>query len=186
MAELPAHAAAPYGVAVRPLQPGDLVAYKALRDAMLADHPDAFTSDAETDAHLPAEHYTARLGLDRPEGGHFTLGAFESRGTLVGAVTCERDRRVKVRHIGHVTAMMVAAPWQRRGVGRALMRDCLDAARAAEGLTLLTLSVSAHNEAARRLYLKLGFQPYGRLDGAARLGSRYISKEYLSLWLSSP
>jgi ribosomal protein S18 acetylase RimI-like enzyme len=186
MAEAAARPAPPDGASIRALRADDLPAYKALRDAMLADYPDAFTSDAEADAALPPEYYRARLGTDRPEGGPFTLGAFDACGTLVGAVTCERDRRAKVHHIGHITAMMVTPAWQRRGVGRALMQHALEAARAARGLTLLTISVSSHNTGARELYEDLGFRPYGRLSGAVRLDGRYIDKDYLTLWLTDP
>ena len=186
MAEAAARPAPRDGASIRALRANDLSAYKGLRDAMLAAYPDAFTSDAHADAALPPEHYCARLGLDRPEGGHFTLGAFEAPGTLVGAVTCERDRRAKVRHIGHITAMMVTPAWQRRGVGRRLMQHALEAARSAHGLTLLTISVTSHNTGARRLYEDLGFQPYGRLHGAVRLDGRYLDKDYLSLWLTEP
>lgn len=35
-------------VQIRAMLEPDLLGYKALRDAMLARHPDAFTSDAET------------------------------------------------------------------------------------------------------------------------------------------
>ena len=36
-------------VSIRPMLEPDLLAYKALRDAMLSSHPEAFTSDAETE-----------------------------------------------------------------------------------------------------------------------------------------
>ena len=35
---------------IRPLAVADLPTYKALRDAMLIAHPEAFTSDAATEA----------------------------------------------------------------------------------------------------------------------------------------
>jgi hypothetical protein len=67
------------GFSVRRLQVGDLRLYKVLRDDMLERHPDAFTSDAQTEARRSAEDYLPRLGLDRREGGHLTLGAWSSR-----------------------------------------------------------------------------------------------------------
>ena len=65
------------GLAIRRLEERDLLAYKALRDEMLEAHPEAFTSDAGTEAKRPPSSYRARFGLDRPPGGgQFVLGAW--------------------------------------------------------------------------------------------------------------
>ena len=91
-------------VTIRPLVPADLAAYKSLRDDVLSAFPESFTSDAAPER--SPDSYLSRLGLQRPEGGEFTLGAWQM-GELVGAVSCERDARTKVRHIGHIIGMMV-------------------------------------------------------------------------------
>jgi len=167
---------------VRRLRALELADYKALRDAMLAAHPEAFTSDAEAESSKSAQSYLARLGLDRPQGGHFTLGAWEGR-SLVGAVSCERDMRLKVRHIGHLIGMMVADHTAGRGIGRALLQACIEQARAADGLELLTLSVTAGNAAAEHLYRSVGFVRYGALPRAIKLDGRYHDKNLMSLSL---
>lgn len=169
-------------VEVRRLRALELTDYKALRDAMLAAHPEAFTSDAEAEAGKTAQSYLPRLGLDRPQGGQFTLGAWAGR-TLVGAVSCERDMRLKVRHIGHLIGMMVADHAAGRGIGRALLQACIEQARAADGLELLTLSVTAGNAAAEHLYGSVGFVRYGALPRAIKLGGRYHDKHLMSLSL---
>jgi ribosomal protein S18 acetylase RimI-like enzyme len=170
---------------IRGLEPEDLPAYKLLRDAMLAGHPEAFTSDADTERAKPAHHYLARLGHDRGGAPPFTLGAFDAAGQLVGAVTCERDARVKVRHIGHVTGMMVRDAAQRRGIGRALLDACIARARAAGELERLTLNVTSGNTHALRLYERAGFRRYGRLEHAMKLDGRYHDKDHLALDLSA-
>ena len=43
---------------------------------MLALHPEAFTSDAESDARKEPADYLHRLGLERRDGGQFLLGAW--------------------------------------------------------------------------------------------------------------
>ena len=78
---------------IRRLVPAELVAYKRLRDQCLDDHPDAFTSDASEARGRDAASYLDRLGIGRPEEGHFTLGAWRGE-TLAGAVSCERERRI--------------------------------------------------------------------------------------------
>ena len=116
------------GVVVHRLNTGDLRAYKALRDEMLEGHPEAFTSDAQTEGHRRAEDYLPRLGLERPEGGHLTFGAWEAT-SLLGAIGLERDMRPKVRHIGHVVGMMVRDDAQSRGIGRMLLDALIEEAR---------------------------------------------------------
>jgi ribosomal protein S18 acetylase RimI-like enzyme len=169
-------------VIVRRLGRADVEAYKALRDAMLEAHPDAFTSDAPTERRKAATAYLGRLGLDRPEGGHFTLGAFQGE-ALVGAISCERDERVKVRHIGHVVGMMVCPPARGAGVARMLLDHCLALVRETDGMELLTLSVTAGNAAAERLYESAGFRTYGTLARAIKLGDTALDKTLMSLAL---
>jgi len=58
--------------------------------------------------------------------------------------------------------MMVDARWRGRGIGGALVRSAVDAARDM-GAHKLALQVWPHNEAARRLYLRHGFVEEGVL-----------------------
>jgi RimJ/RimL family protein N-acetyltransferase len=167
-------------LSLRELQAADAPAYKSLRDHALAHHEDAFTSDAATEAQRVAQSYAARLGSG--PSGTFTLGAFRGD-RLVGAVTCERDPRVKVQHIGHVTGMMVHADEQRRGVGRALLDALVERASADDDLHQLTLNVTVGNEAALRLYERAGFERYGTLPRAIRVGGRFLDKHHLMLSL---
>ncbi len=57
-------------IRIRLMGAPDLAAYKALRDLMLAAHPEAFTSDAETELRRPPES-TWRASPARPtKAGH--------------------------------------------------------------------------------------------------------------------
>ena len=163
---------------IRRLVPADLVAYKALRDEALFAHPESFTSDPAPER--GPDSYLSRLGLQRPEGGEFTLGAWQM-GELVGAVSCERDARTKVRHIGHIIGMMVRTEVQGTGIGRALLDACIAQARAADGLAMLTLTVTAGNASAVYLYERAGFVHYGRLPRAIRVDGVYHAKDQMVL-----
>ena len=167
-------------VSIRRMLPADLPAYKDLRDAVLTAHPEAFTSDAALER--SHESYLSRLGLDRPEGGEFTLGAWQGD-RLAGAVSCERDARAKVLHIGHVFGMMVRSDAQGLGIGSALLNACIAEARAARGLVLLTLTVTAGNAAAVHLYERAGFTCYGRLERAICVDGVYHTKDQMTLSL---
>jgi len=170
------------GCVVRALVESDLPAYKALRDGMLQLHPDAFTSDAATEIHKPPHAYIHRLGHDRLDGGHFLLGAFAGH-ELIGAIGCDRDRRVKVRHLAQVVGMMVHPSWRGRGVGRALLETCIALARGA-GVEMLTLSVTAGNAPAERLYEHAGFRRYGLLPDAVRHDGQSHDKALMALALT--
>ena len=166
---------------IRALAADDLTAYKQLRDTVLAAEPEAFTSDATEELPKTAQSYLPRLGLDKPEGGQFTLGAFQGGDQLVGAVTCERDFRVKGRHIGLVVGMMVLSHARGQGAGRALLTECIAGARRTPGMELLTLSVTATNRTAVGLYERAGFRRYGTLVHGIKLDGRYHDKDLMAL-----
>lgn len=164
---------------IRRLVPADLPAYKVLRDEMLATYPHAFTSDPAPER--SAESYRGRLGSDCSDG-EFTLGVWAGD-RLVGTITCERDPRTKVHHIGHLIGMMVRPETQGCGIGRALLDACIAQTRAIEGLTLLTLTVTAGNDAAVRLYERAGFVRCGRLPRAILVAGVYHAKDQMALEL---
>ena len=169
-------------VEIRRLQSADLAAYKALRDATLAADPSAFTSDAPTESRKAPEAYLPRLGMGAPLGGVFTLGALRN-GALLGAVGCERDMRLKVRHIGHIVGMMVRTDQRGSGIGRLLIDACVAEARRGAGVEMLTLTVTASNAGAVRLYERAGFRRCGSLPHAIKVDGRYHAKDQMVLML---
>jgi ribosomal protein S18 acetylase RimI-like enzyme len=168
-------------VLIRPLAVADLADYKRMRDEMLFAHPEAFTSDPASEAGKEPIDYLPRLGLERRDGGHFLLGAWHGK-KLIGAIGCERETRRKVRHIGHVIGMMVRAEARGRGVASQLVQACIAEARLA-GLEMLTLTVTAENGSAVRLYERHRFVAYGRLPRAIKVGPTYHDKLHMVLAL---
>ena len=173
---------------IRALRPADLGDYKVLRDAMLAAHEYAFTSDAASETLRSAESYQFRLAQPSANGTLFTLCAWID-GHMVGAVTCERDKRAKVAHIGHIVGMMVRDDFQGQGLGRELLNAALKLARADARLEQLVLPVTAGNERAARLYLAAGFVRYGTQARAIKLAANdaasavYLDKDLMVLTL---
>lgn len=163
----------------------DLLGYKALRDAMLAGHPEAFTSDAETEGQRDLASYRNRLAGGQGGATLFTLLALDA-GRVIGALTCEREPRRKVHHIAHLVGMMVADTHRGRGIGRALLAGAIARLQATSGVAQLTLSVTASNRAAVGLYESVGFHRYGRLPDAIRLpdGTR-LDKDLMVLRLQA-
>ena len=101
----------------------------------------------------------------------------------MGAITLERDPRSKVRHVGHVIGTMVHADQIGRGVGRALLEALMARANADDELQQLTLTVTAGNAAAERLYARAGFTEFGIQARAIRVGTRYLAKRHMLLQL---
>jgi ribosomal protein S18 acetylase RimI-like enzyme len=81
---------------------------------------------------------------------------------------------------------MVQAQAAGRGIGRALLAACIEQAQAADGIELLTLSVTSSNQRAVRLYEGAGFERYGTLKHAIKLDGVYHDKDLMSLALSLP
>ena len=183
MIELP-HLSATAAVTIRPMCAADLTAYKALRDRMLATHPQAFSSDAEAELRRSAETYLSRVAGAADRGWPFTLTAWQGE-RLCGALTCERDQRLKVRHIAKLVGMMVAPEAGRRGIGRALLDATIAQCRQRDGIELLTLSVTGSNATAIRLYERAGFVVYGRLERALRIGDCHHAKHLMALTLDA-
>ncbi len=170
-------------LSIRPMLEPDLLAYKALRDAMLAGHPEAFTSDAETESRRDLSSYRNRLAGGANGATLFTLVALDGA-RLVGALTCERESRLKVQHLAHLIGMMVADTHRSRGIGRALLIEAVARLKATPGLAQVTLSVTAGNRAAIGLYESQGFQRYGSLPDAIRLADgRSMAKDLMALRL---
>ena len=63
-----------------------------------------------------------------------------------------------------------------------LLEACIDEARHA-GLEMLTLTVTAENDSAIRLYERHRFVSYGTLARALKIGSRYHNKLHMALTL---
>lgn len=64
----------------------------------------------------------------------------------------------------HITTIAVRPEWRRQGLARRLL-DLLIAFAEQSGAVRITLEVREHNDAARALYRKLGFQATGVLHG---------------------
>ena len=169
------------GATIRPLGAGDAPAYHALRLRMLREHADAFTSSFEEDVAKPLAWVEARL-TPRAEDG-VVLGAFDAAGALVGSIGFAREERRKQRHKALVFGMFVAPEHAHRGIGRALLAACLARARATAGLEQLTLTVTASNERATRLYEAAGFRTFGLEERALKIGERYYPKAHMVLEL---
>ena len=159
-------------VEIRPAEPGDDSALRAIDDATW--------SPIVTPA--PA----------RPPGsGSYALQA-DLDGVLVavagGAVAgyVKVGRAVELesnRHVLEVKGLAVDPPQQGRGIGRALMEAAAEDARS-RGARRLTLRALAPNTGARALYEACGFVEEGVLRGEFLLAGEYVDDVLMALDLT--
>ena len=164
---------------IRLLTADDAEAYWPLRLRSLVEHPHAFGSDAQEWRGTSMEEVKTRLY--RPNG--FMLGAFVD-GALIGNAGAFREERTKLRHKAWIGGVYVAPEARGRGIGHALVSAAMERARTWDGVTQLHLSVAVPNEAARQLYLSLGFQVYGLEPRAIRIEDRFVDEEHMVLILT--
>jgi ribosomal protein S18 acetylase RimI-like enzyme len=150
---------------VRLAGPGDQVEVCAL----IADFRDLYGEDEPSDEQIAS--MVAELIDDR--GTEFLLAAEPAVG--VAQVRFRRSVWTGAED-AWLEDLFVAAAARRGGAGRALVRACIERARA-RGCQRIQLDANEHNDAAIALYESLGFSSTtpGRFDGGRNL--------YLTLWL---
>jgi ribosomal protein S18 acetylase RimI-like enzyme len=152
-APVPAPAALPAGVTLRPLRREDI---KAAAEIIYRSHKDSVDAALNMTYATPA---TCRAFVDTlvVRSGCGPFDALASRLAVgpwgpLGVLIASRLSRSN----GHVCQVSVSPEGQGRGLGAALVGIALASFRE-QGLASATLSVTAANERAHRLYERLGF-----------------------------
>ena len=154
------------GVIIRPLRAEDAAQWRVLRLEALKAYPTAFASSYEE---ALGQDLSARI--PPPASPSVLFGAFDA-GVLGGCAGLHVYPGIKQRHKGQLWGVYVTPSWHRRGVGAALVRTVIEHARA--HVAILQLHVLFENAAARALYRRLGFVPYG----IERRALRHEGKDY--------
>lgn len=161
----------------RRLTARDALTYRALMLDAYARHPDAFTSSVDERAVLPIAWWEERLGADNAAfSGVFA--AFDGD-RMVGVAGLSFESRSKARHKATLFGMYVPAVFRSLGIGRALVASVLEYARAQPGITLVQLTVTDGNAAARALYERFGFVAFGVEPFAVAVDAGYVSKVHM-------
>ena len=141
-------------VEARRARAADWEALRQLRLRALAEDPDAFASTLDAELALPAE-----VWRQRAEGGPASATFIAGQdGVDVGlaGVFAEADPPGRM----HLISMWVDPRHRRQGVARALI-DLVIGWAAERRASEVVLWVADQNDAARRLYERLGFRPTG-------------------------
>jgi ribosomal protein S18 acetylase RimI-like enzyme len=165
----------------RALTRADLNAFQRLRRERLELEPRAFSESlAEHDA-TPVEAVARSLGASSDD--HFVMGAFAPGGQLVGMAGFGRNMRLKSRHKAVIWGVYVQPTFRNQGIARTLLTRLIERAKANSGIEKIMLTVSVDQIAARRLYLSLGFEIYGREKHALSIDGSFVDEDQMVLWL---
>jgi ribosomal protein S18 acetylase RimI-like enzyme len=167
------------GLSIRPLTITDVDAYRVLRIEALSNNPGAFSASVEDEAKLSHADMASRAAPPLPS---VTFGAFMDD-RLVGMASCIVSPRAKTRHKASMVAVYVEPEWRAAKIGRSLVEAVIRHARSLG--VILQCTVAAHNTAARSLYRKLGFLPYGLEHDALFVDGVFYDEELLALDLRS-
>jgi GNAT superfamily N-acetyltransferase len=151
-----------------------------LRLCALESAPAAFGESVEEHQRTSVSAYAERLRSGGSE--NLVVGAFDES-ILIGMAGLYRDQRAKRRHRATIWGMFVAERFRGRGAGRALLGAAVNEARGMAGVRSVLLSVTTGQQRARRLYLSVGFRPYGVEPRAMRQGESFVDEEHMVLEL---
>jgi RimJ/RimL family protein N-acetyltransferase len=159
---------------VRRLGPDDAAAFQALRLEALASDPCAFAASHDEEAGPSLGDVAARLER-QPVFGGFTGGVLNG---VAGFAVAEPAKK---GHKGLLWGVYVREPARGQGLGRAVVAQVIEHARA--HVLQLHAAVVTTNHAARRLYRVLGFVPYGLEPRGLACAGRHYDQELLVLLL---
>lgn len=127
--------------------------------------PDAWSSFAQDIANVRGRSIDAQVLVA------------ERDGRLVGTVTRYPDWRGAQQDASAVRVLAVSPAQRGTGVGRALIEDCIEHARA-QGKQRVVVTVAQEMESARDLYDRLGFERAPDLDNMPAPGVRMTGYAY--------
>jgi ribosomal protein S18 acetylase RimI-like enzyme len=163
-------------IQIRRLMPADAALFRDIRLEGLRLNPEAFGSTFEAENARPVAFFAERLG------GSKVYGAFQGP-ELVGIAALLIGQGQKEAHKGRLVGMYVRPGSRKSGVGQRLVEAIIEVAR--QSVELIQLSVVRDNEAARRLYERLGFVEWGVEKNALKQDGRYYDEVHMANDLKS-
>jgi len=156
---------------IRRLTPADAALFRDIRLEGLRLNPEAFGSTFEAENARSVAFFAERLAGSR------IFGAFQGS-ELVGIAALLIGQGQKEAHKGRLVGMYVRPGSRKAGVGQRMVETIIEVAR--QSVELIELSVVSDNEAARRLYERLGFVEWGVEKNALKQEGRYYDEVHMA------
>lgn len=160
---------------IRQLSVDDAMAYRAIRLEALVNHPEAFVSSVEAFAQKSED------GIRETLQALTIFGAFLPDGSLGGINAFLGNEGHKESRRGWMIQVYVKPEHRGSGMSTALVGHLLDYAR--DRVIQVHLGVWTENEAAIRLYKKLGFTTYGTEPRYLFVNGRYLDEHLMVRFL---
>ncbi len=154
----------------RKLNIDDKTAYHQIRLECLKNHPDNFGTLYEDE--LKSTEYKFDKIIDNPSITDFLMGAFDGE-KLIGICGFIQEKKQKTRHQGELSSIYVKPTHSGKGIGFQLIESAIHLAFQIPELEQLVLGVVDNNPTAKRLYEKLHFKEYGRLEHYYKSNDKY-------------
>lgn len=151
-------------ILIRHAEPGD---YEALQE--IYNCPNAFAGTLQLP--YPSQEMWRKRLIDTPEGTYNLVAVVNEK--VVGQLGLQTSNRPRRRHVG-TFGIGVHDDWQGRGIGKALLKACIEMADNWLNLTRLELEVYTDNEAAIHLYKSFGFEHEGTKRQDAFRNGQYV------------
>jgi ribosomal protein S18 acetylase RimI-like enzyme len=162
---------------IQRLTPTHAAEYRAIMLEAYVLHPESFTSDPAERHALPIEWWENRL-KDETEPSDVVFGAMDD-GRLSGVVGISFGTQRKTRHKAMIFGMYVPRGQRQKGTGTQLLLTLLSYSKARPYVTVLQLTGSEGNVAARKLYEDFGFVTFGVEPLAVANDDGYVSKIHM-------
>ena len=167
---------------VRILTEADAEAFWNIRLRALRDDPESFGSTFEEFLERGIAGVAQGLRKRSTELDDVTFGAFDR--TIVGIAGFRREQETKRHHKAVIWGMYVPREARGRGIGKALLQAAIAHAKTLPELEQINLSVVLTSKEARKLFISLGFEPYGLEKQALKLQNKYFDQELMKLLLT--
>lgn len=162
---------------IRKLTKNDAEDYRNIRLEALYNNPDSFGTMYSEEVIKTIDDFKNRIPVDN---NNFILSYFIDK-ELIGIVAFHQESRIKVRHKAYIRSMYVKQEYRRKGIGKSLMKELIERAKAIDEIEILLVDVVKNNISAQHLYLSLGFQIYGIEKMAYKFQNQYFDMAYMSL-----
>src|SRR5436305_4807491 len=167
---------------IRRLTEADARVFWDFRRKALESEPNAFGESVEEHRLKTVDSLAQRLKSNVAD--NFVLGAFDGS-ALVGTVGFYRMQPIKQRHKGWIWGVFVAPEYRGSGLARALLVRLLEMVTEIGEVQCVLLKVATTQQAARTLYLSVGFRSFGIEPRSLKVEDNYVDEEHMR-WTSFP